>query len=174
MQNNAGSIILETFKTSALHLCARAPDSIRIGEVREDICAVHGTKGFKSRGTLREALVHTQQPQPALKRKGVVYQVPCADCDSVYIGETGRTLEKRLSEHRGAVKRNELKNGIAVHAWKTQHRVDWEAATVKQVEMNHTRRKVIEAIHIKKQKVTSNLDCGRSLSPVWQPLLCPS
>ena len=86
--------------------------------------------------------------------------------DSVYIGETGRTLEKRLSEHRGAVKRNDLKNGIAVHAWKTQHRVDWEAATVKQVEVNHTRRKVIEAIHIKKQKVTSNLDCGRSLSPV--------
>ena len=41
------------------------------------------------------------------------------------------------------------------------------------IEMNHTRRKVIEAIHIKKQKVTSNLDCGRSLSPVWQPLLCP-
>ena len=128
---------------------------------------------FKSRGTLREALVHTKQPQPALKKKGVVYQVPCADCDSVYIGETGRTLEKRLSEHRGAVKRNDLKNGIAVHAWKTQHRVDWEAATVKQVEMNHTRRKVIEAIHIKKQKVTSNLDCGRSLSPVWQPLLSP-
>ena len=91
----------------------------------------------------------------------------------MYIGETGRTLEKRLSEHRGAVKRNDLKNGIAVHAWKTQHRVDWEAATVKQVEVNHTRRKVIEAIHIKKQKVTSNLDCGRSLIPVWQPLLCP-
>ena len=79
---------------------------------------------FKSQGTLREALVHTKQPQSALKKKGVVYQVPCADCDSVYIGETGRTLEKRLSEHRGAVKRNDLKNGIAVHAWKTQHRVD--------------------------------------------------
>ena len=91
----------------------------------------------------------------------------------MYIGETERTLEKRLSEHRGAVKRNGSKNGIAVHAWKTQHRVDWGAATVKQVEMNYTRRKVIEAIHMKKQKVTSNLDCGRSLSPVWQPLLCP-
>ena len=26
----------------------------------------------------------------------------------------------------------------AVHAWKTQHKVDWEAATVKQVETNYT------------------------------------
>ena len=61
------------------------------------------------------------------------------DCDCVYIEKSGRTLEKRLSEHRGAVKRNDSKTGIAVHAWKTQHRVDWEATTVKQVEMNlHT------------------------------------
>ena len=27
---------------------------------------------------------------------------------------------------------------IAVHTWKTQHKVDWEAATVKQVEANYT------------------------------------
>ena len=100
----------------------------------------------------------TQSSQPALKKKGVVYQIPCADCNCVYIRETGRTLEKRLSEHRGVVKRNDMKNGIAVHAWKTQHRVDWEAATVKQVEMSYTQRKIIEAIHIKKQKVTYNLD----------------
>ena len=98
------------------------------------------------------------------EEKGVVYRVSCADCDCVYIGETGRTLEKKLSEHRWAVKRNDLKNGIAVHTWKTQHKVDWEAATVKQVETNYTQWKITEAIHIKKQKVTSNLDYGRSLN----------
>lgn len=27
-------------------------------------------------------------------------------------------LEKRLSEHKGAVKRDDTKSGIAVHAWK--------------------------------------------------------
>ena len=44
-------------------------------------------------------------------------------------------LEKRLSEHRGAVKRNDTKNGIAVytcmHGRHMQHKVDWAAATVK-------------------------------------------
>ena len=35
----------------------------------------------------------------------------------------------------------------------------------------HT-EEIIEAIHIKKQKVTSKLDCGHSLIPEWQPLLC--
>ena len=66
-----------------------------------------------------------------------MYRVPCAECNCAYIGETGRTLEKRLSEHRGVVKRNDTKNGIAVHAWKSQHKVDWDAATVKQVETNY-------------------------------------
>ena len=139
-----------------------------ISERIERVCRYLGTKSnFKSRGTLREALVHIKQPQPALKKKGVVHQVPCADCDCVYIGETGRAMK-----HRGAMKRKDSKNGNAVHASKTQHKVDWEAATVKQVEMNYTRRKIIEPIHIKKQKVTSNLDCGHSLSSIWQHL-CP-
>ena len=62
--------------------------------------------------------------------------------------------------HKGAVKRNDTKNGIAVHAWKT-------ALEVKQVETNYTQRRTVEAIHIRKQKVTSNLDCGQHLSPVW-------
>ena len=62
-----------------------------------------------------------------------MWQIPFAECECVYIGETGRTLEKRLSEHNRAVKRNDTKNRIAVHTWKTQHKVDWEAATVKQV-----------------------------------------
>ena len=35
---------------------------------------------------------------PELKRMGVVYEVPCNDCDHVYIGETGRTLGKRLKD----------------------------------------------------------------------------
>ena len=36
-----------------------------------------------------------------------------------------------MSEHKGAVKRNDTKNRIAVHSWKT-------ALEVKQVETNYT------------------------------------
>ena len=89
------------------------------------------------------------------------------------VSETGRTLEKRLSEHKGVAKSHDVKNGIAMHAWTKQHMVDWEAAKVKQVETNYSRRRTIEAIHIHQQQKISNLDhaCGRILSPVWHPLL---
>ena len=69
------------------------------------------------------SIVKVKEPMPELKRKGVVYEVPCNDCDHVYIGKTGRTLEKRLKEHRSAVKKNDWRNGIAVHAWDTGHQV---------------------------------------------------
>ena len=52
-----------------------------------------------------------QQPRPDSKKKGVVYEVPCKDCPSVYIGETGRTLEKRITEHKTAMKKNDPRMG---------------------------------------------------------------
>ena len=105
------------------------------------------------------------------RKKGVVYEVPCTDCPCVYIAETGRTLEKWISEHKTAVKKNDPKNGIAVHFWTNQHQVSWEAATVKQEEGSYWRRRVLEALHIHQQHQTSNLDCGLNINPSWLPLL---
>ena len=85
---------------------------------------------FKSHGTLREHLTKVKSPQLELMRKGVVYKVPCRDCDGSYIGETRRNLRKTLVEHKSAVKRGDEKNGIAVHAKKYKHEVVWEKAEV--------------------------------------------
>ena len=126
---------------------------------------------FKLKGTIREALVRTKEPQPEWKKKGVIYQVPCGDCNSIYIGETERTLEKRISEHKAVVKRHDEKNGIAVLAWNNQHKVDWQETKVLQTETNYSKRRTMEAVHIHQQQLSSNLDCGRNLSPVWHPLL---
>ena len=82
---------------------------------------------FKSYGTLRKTLMRVKNARPELKLKEVVYEVPCKDCECSYIGETGRNLQKHLTEHKAAVKRGDRNNWIAVHAWDHDHRVDWEA-----------------------------------------------
>ena len=46
------------------------------------------------------------------------------DCSSSYIGETGRSLKEILVEPKAAVRRGDTNNGIVVHAWEHQHRVD--------------------------------------------------
>ena len=98
-------------------------------------------------------------------------EVPCADCNSVYIGETGRNLEMRLKEHRYAVKRQDDKNRITVHAQESGHDVDWEAARVRMYEEHLTKRKVLESILILESRDTTNLDAGLNLNPVWRPLI---
>ena len=106
---------------------------------------------MKSASTLRSSLVKMKHIRPDRKKKGVVYEVLCKDCPCVYIGETGRTLEKRLSKHRTSVKKNDPKNGIAVHTWENQHQVNWEAASVRQEERDYWKRRVLEALHIHQQ-----------------------
>ena len=66
-------------------------------------------------------------------------------------------MEKRQEEHwrdwmnigeetegaQSSSKRNDMTNGIAMHTWKIEHKVHWEAATVKQVETHYTKRRII-------------------------------
>ena len=95
---------------------------------------------------------------------GAVYEIPCQDCEKVYIGETGRSLQKRMTEHKAAVRRGDRNNGIIVHAWDEDHRTDWEGANIKEVEQQLWKRKALEAVHIHMQPNTNNPDCGLILT----------
>ena len=100
---------------------------------------------------------------------GVVYEIPCQDCERV--GETGRSLQKRMTEHKAAVRRGDRNNGITVHTWDEDHRIDWEGANIKEVEQQLWKRKALEAVHIHMQPNTSSLDHGLLLSDVWLPFM---
>ena len=161
-----------TQASQALSKLLLLPYVPELSERIEKMCRPLGVKTVcRSRCTLRSSLVHVKQPREDKKKKGVIYEVPCKDCECVYIGETGRTLEKLLSEHKNAVKKQDTKNGIAVHSWTNQHQVDWEAAKTIEVEGNYWRRRVLEALHIHQQQHTSNLDCGLAINPSWLPVL---
>ena len=101
----------------------------------------------------------------------MIYEIPCLDCDTMYIGETGRSLKKRVVEHQRAVRSCDRKNGVAVHAWDESHRVNWKGARVRDTEQDLWKRKVLEAMHIKLQPHTSNLDCGLTMNSVCLPFL---
>ena len=62
-------------------------------------------------------------------RQGAVYNIKCCDCQASYIGETGRNLSMRLTEHKRATRNGDVNNDIAQHHLKTKHQIDWDSAT---------------------------------------------
>lgn len=70
---------------------------------------------------MRSELVRVKKRLEEKKWKGVVYSIGCT-CGDEYIGETGRTLDIRLKEHKRAVQWGDKNNGISA----CQHRIDWD------------------------------------------------
>ena len=107
---------------------------------------------------MRSLLVQVKERIPAENQKEVVYEVPCKDCGVKYIGETRRNLKTRMTEHKGAVRRGDEWNGIAVHVYQLQHQSDWESARVRMTAHRYWNRGTLEAIQIQREHHTTNLD----------------
>ena len=84
---------------------------------------------FKTTLTMRRCLTKVKTPVDPINIKGVVYRIPC-ECGRVYVGETGRTLKQRITEHKRAVKNADSNNGLAVHVARTEHEIRWDEAEI--------------------------------------------
>ena len=84
------SISTQTSQTSPKLLLL--PYIPKLSERIEKMCWPLGVKTVsRSRCTLRSSLVHVKQPREDNRKKGVIYKVPCKDCQCVYIAETLRS-----------------------------------------------------------------------------------
>lgn len=100
-----------------------------------------------------------------------VYQVPCT-CGKVYIGETGRTIDTRLKEHKRHLRLIQpTKSAIAEHALDTLHDINFEKTKTISKTKNWKSRKIREAIEIIKHPNNFNRDNGYELSDTWLPVI---
>ena len=68
---------------------------------------------------------------PANRREGVVYSIPCAQCPCTYVGQTGRSLDVRLREHRRALRNGDFaSSALAEHVFSCDHQVDLSKPTM--------------------------------------------
>ena len=58
--------------------------------------------------TLRQLLTNIKNKDEPNNGRGAVYKIKCSDCQASYIGETGRNLNTRLTEHKRATKNSKL------------------------------------------------------------------
>ena len=101
---------------------------------------------IKPQTTLRQVLVHPKDKVKKHEKAGVVYKIPCSQCEKVYIGETGRRLGTRITEHREEAekisKRNftrttrrastneHHKSAITDHVCQNNHIMNWEVSEI--------------------------------------------
>ena len=112
---------------------------------------------------IRSIAVHPKDKLSKEKQTGVIYQVPCANCKEVYIGETTRSLGKRISEHKDDVVKNRKKqytraarkkslteynkSAITDHVKQNNHEPDWEHTKIVARVSNTKARKIKDDDH---------------------------
>ena len=89
----------------------------------------------------------------------------------MYIGQTGRTLEHHLKEHKWALTLgNTAQSAVAEHAVDQMHVINWNEAKVVSCHPNYCQRCALEAWHIRTEHQTMNRDEVPLLS-VYNPLI---
>ena len=111
-----------------------------------------------------------------MDQQGVVYKVKCGDCENFYIGETGRKLRTRLREHEkdaSSDKKEECISGLSKHAMESKHNIIYDSAEILHKERNFQKRKLKEAIAIKKQSMSllNKKEEIKTLSNIWENIL---
>lgn len=125
---------------------------------------------FKSNRTIRSIVMNVKPRSPPEDTKGVIYRIPCQDCNKSYYGETGRTLKVRLTEHKRYCRNGETnRSGVSQHTLIDNHRIDWNKSSVVAKEPNYYKRKIKEALFIRKFH-NMNQDQGLTVSPIWSVL----
>ena len=74
-----------------------------------------------------------------------MYKISCSDCRASYIGETGRNLTTRLTEHKRAKREGDVNNHIAEHYRLTNHTIDWDSAQCLTYSTNYFQRLTLES-----------------------------
>ena len=100
---------------------------------------------YKPITTLRRLFTNVKDKDKPEDSQGAVYKIKCCDCQASYIGETGRNLSRRLTEHKRATKNGDVNNHIAEHHLKTKHQIDWDSATCITYSTDYYQRLTLES-----------------------------
>ena len=116
------------------------------------ILAPHAKVANRPGKSLKSMLVRPKDKREMTSNAGLVYQYECT-CKKVYVGETGRSLKTRESEHKRAIRiGDENHSGISKHVLETGHDINWEGVKILAYETNWRKRKIKEGIFIAKTK----------------------
>ena len=99
-------------------------------------------------------------------------KVDC-DCGESYIGETSRPISTRIKEHKTSTEKSDNKSAISDHILAhPHHKIQWtETTLLARNQTDFTKRKLTEAIHIKRYKPSINRDQGYHIPSAYDHII---
>ena len=115
-------------------------------QIRRVLRKLNIRTAFRHGILLGKLLTKVKDPVPLEDRHGVIYKISCL-CGDSYIGETGRSANTRIREHKADCRlANFETSAVAKHAWMDGHIIEWDQV---QTAKDQNERKVKEALYIK-------------------------
>ena len=111
---------------------------------------------YKPITNLRQLLTNVNDKDEPNDRQGAVYKIKCCDCQASYIGETGRNLNIRLTEHKRATKNGDVNNHIAEHHLHMNHKINWDSAECVTYSTDYYKRLTVESWFTKLEQTPLN------------------
>ena len=84
----------------------------------------------------------------------MVYKISCNNCDASYVGQTGKQLKTRITEHRNHIRYNTFVHSVIIEH---DHDFQWDKVKILDEERCYRKRLISEMFNIKKQKNSLNL-----------------
>ena len=88
-------------------------------------------------------------------------QISCQDCKVSYIGQTGRNLSQRITEHRRALRKlDTLSSAVSEHVCQTGQSINWNNLSVLAHHPFLWQRVILESWHINNKCPSINREKG--------------
>ena len=101
---------------------------------------------FRNKNTIKNTIIRN-----CPKNKiGGIYQIPCKVCKKPYLGQTSKSLDVRIKQHKYSVRTAQESNALFIHVRDFGHPIDWDNATTLIYNNRLIERNVIESSFIKK------------------------
>ena len=143
------------------------------------ICGKYGiSPAFTSGNTIKSKLVHLKDPIVDSDKTHVVYKIPL-NCGKCYIGETGRKWKVRMSDHKGYIKGNNVRDSAILEhllecselCGEVHPGVEWDNCKLLAHECNKQERLATESLYLKlNSDSVVNRNLG-GLDPVWDKIM---
>jgi hypothetical protein len=125
-----------------------------------------------STNTLRQKLDRLKDPITQDDERGVVYCVPCRDCNQVYIGQTSVARKTRMKQHEADCRyKRAQKSELVEHHLRTGHSFSFDDVTTLYRERNYRRRVWKESWAIESNASAVNRKTEVTLPPQYLQFL---